>query len=89
MEEKNQHRLDGQLSLVGDHGRGGRPVCLKSTTQEFLFVFSTTLALAQESFFAGLTVGLTAAIGHDLGMKVAEITWISAGCSSVIPWPLY
>ncbi|KAE8163038.1 major facilitator superfamily domain-containing protein [Aspergillus tamarii] len=81
MEEKNQHRLDGQLSLVGDHGRGGRPVCLKSTTQEFLFVFSTTLALAQESFFAGLTVGLTAAIGHDLGMKVAEITWISAGCS--------
>lgn len=78
---KDQHALDEQLPPIGDRERGSRPICLKSTTQEFLFVLSTTIAFAQEAFFAGLTVGLTAVIGHDLGMNIAEITWISAGCS--------
>ena len=83
--EKDQHVRHNQLPPLDDHERGSRPICLKSTIQEFLFVISTTIAFAQESFFAGLTVGLTAVIGHDLGMSIAQITWITAGCSSVIP----
>lgn len=85
MGEKHQHDLDDQQPPAGDHKRGSRPICLKSTTQEFLFVIATTIAFAQESFFTGLTVGLTAVIGRDLDMTIAEITWISAGCSSVLP----
>ncbi|OQE13654.1 hypothetical protein PENFLA_c045G01055 [Penicillium flavigenum] len=81
MGEKQQHDLGDQLPPVGNHERGSRPICLKSTTQECLFVIATTIAFAQESFFTGLTVGLTAVIGRDLDMSIAEITWISAGCS--------
>jgi hypothetical protein len=81
----HQHNHGDQPSLVGEHERENRPVCLQSTAQEILFVLSTTAALAQGSVFAGSTIGATAIIGHDLGMKVAEITWISAGFSSVAP----
>ncbi|KAJ5427481.1 Major facilitator superfamily domain general substrate transporter [Penicillium cf. griseofulvum] len=80
MGEKSQHDLDDQLPLapIDDHDIGSRPTCLKSNTQEFLFVISTATALAQESFFIGLTVGLTAVIGNDLGMTIAEIAWINS-----------
>jgi hypothetical protein len=42
------------------------------TTQEFLFVIATTIAFAQESFFTGLTVGLTAVIASR-GLLVVKI----------------
>jgi hypothetical protein len=90
MGEKDQND-DDQLPLapIDDNKIGSRPTCLKSNTQEFLFVISATTALAQEAFFTGLIVGLTAVIGHDLGMNISEIAWISAGCSSVIPSLFY
>lgn len=56
-----------------------RPVSLNTPIQECLFVLSTTVGFAQEAFFNGITVGLTALIGRDLDMNIAEIAWISAG----------
>lgn len=60
-----------------------RPECFNSTFQECLFVLTATMAIGQISFFQGAIMGISAAIGRDLGMNAAEITWINAGCSYV------
>lgn len=61
-----------------------RPECFSSTLQECLFVLTTTMAIAQTSFFQGLVVVVSASIGEDLNMNSAEITWITAGVSYVL-----
>ncbi|KAJ5183963.1 hypothetical protein N7492_001579 [Penicillium capsulatum] len=58
-----------------------RPKCFQSTVKECLFVLTATMAIGQQSFFQGCIVGVTAAIGSDLHMNSAEITWINAGSS--------
>lgn len=62
-----------------------RPKCFNSTFQEVLFVLTATMAIGQQSFFQGCIVGVTASIGKDLHMNSAEITWINAGASYVLP----
>ncbi|KAL2353193.1 putative transporter [Cryomyces antarcticus] len=57
---------------------GGRPACFSSTFTEVLFVLTATMAIAMSSFTAGSTTVITSFIGRDLGMSIAEITWISS-----------
>jgi hypothetical protein len=62
---------------------GGRPECFSSTVQECLFVLTATMAIGQNSFYTGSITGVTAAIGRELKMNSAEITWINAGAAYV------
>ncbi|KAJ5101545.1 hypothetical protein NUU61_003767 [Penicillium alfredii] len=64
-----------------ESGYAQRPKCFNSTVQECLFVLTATMAIGQQSFFQGAIVGVTAAIGSDLNMNSAEVTWINAGAS--------
>lgn len=66
-----------------------RPKCFNSTFQEVLFVLTATMAIGQQTFFQGCIVGVTASIGKDLHMNSAEITWINAGASYVLPAIFY
>jgi hypothetical protein len=59
-----------------------RPECFSSTLQECAFVLTATLATAQTSLFGGLIVCITSHIAEDLGMSVAEVTWLSAAQAS-------
>ncbi|EEP81267.1 predicted protein [Uncinocarpus reesii 1704] len=61
--------------------KGERPACFSTTIQECIFVITTTMAIGQASFFTGMNIGVTAAIGEALNMSSAEITWITAGAS--------
>ncbi|QKX54473.1 uncharacterized protein TRUGW13939_01560 [Talaromyces rugulosus] len=75
-QEESGPPQDEQLRNPND-----RPECFSSTLQECLFVLTTTMAIAQTSFFQGLVVVVSASIGEDLNMNSAEITWITAGVS--------
>ena len=57
---------------------GSRPACFNSLFQECLFVLTTTVAVGQSSIFTGAILCMTNAIGEDLGMTAAEVTWINA-----------
>ncbi|EED17304.1 MFS multidrug transporter, putative [Talaromyces stipitatus ATCC 10500] len=75
-QEESGPRQGEQLRNPND-----RPECFSSTLQECLFVLTTTMAIAQTSFFEGLVLVVSASIGEDLNMSSAEITWITAGVS--------
>lgn len=60
---------------------GERPDVFKSTTQEVLFVFMATVAMATSTFLTGTTVIVTAAIGRDLNMSQSQISWIAAAAT--------
>ncbi|KAJ9610411.1 hypothetical protein H2200_005188 [Cladophialophora chaetospira] len=57
---------------------GSRPACFNSLFQECLFVLTTTVAVGQSSIFTGAILCMTNAIGEDLNMTAAEVTWINA-----------
>ncbi|KAF2210494.1 hypothetical protein CERZMDRAFT_113390 [Cercospora zeae-maydis SCOH1-5] len=59
-------------------GNSTRPACFKSTAQEIFFVLSATMAIAMSSLLQGSVTVTSAAIGTDLDMTTAEITWITA-----------
>lgn len=67
--------------LTDAERKGGRPACFRTTIQECVFVLTTTMAIGQSSFFSGLNIGVSAAIGQTLNMTSAEITWVTAGAS--------
>lgn len=60
---------------------GKRPACFSSTTQEFLFVLTATMAVAQSSIIIGVIGVVTSHIAIDLDMTQAEVTWITAASS--------
>ena len=66
------------LAPVESDPYGSRPACFKSLFQECLFVLTTTMAVGQSSIFTGAILCMTNAIGDDLGMTAAEVTWINA-----------
>lgn len=59
-------------------GLGQRPACFSSTTQEVSFVAQSTIAMSTTTFLVGASSIVTAAIGRDLNMTQAEISWIAA-----------
>jgi MFS family permease len=66
------------LTQVESNPYGSRPACFNSLFQECLFVLTTTMAVGQSSIFTGVILCMTNAIGEDLGMTAAEVTWINA-----------
>ena len=68
------HQEDGASS---DYGK--RPACFRNTAQEVLFVLTTTVAVGMNSIFGGSILCMTNAIGEDLSMNAAEVTWLWAG----------
>ena len=58
---------------------GQRPVWFRNTIQECLFVLTTTVAVGMNSIFGGAVLCMTNAIGRDLKMDSAQITWLWAG----------
>lgn len=58
---------------------GQRPKWFSSTTVECLFVLTTTFAVGMNSIFGGAILCMTNAIGPDLNMDSAEVTWLWAG----------
>ncbi len=58
---------------------GQRPKWFSSTTVECLFVLTTTFAVGMNSIFGGAILCMTNAIGPDLNMNSAEVTWLWAG----------
>src|ERR1700760_429108 len=69
---------DSPLTQVESNPYGSRPACFNSLFQECLFVLTTTMAVGQSSIFTGVILCMTNAIGEDLGMTAAEVTWINA-----------
>lgn len=59
-------------------GLGQRPACFSSTAQEVSFVTQSTIAMSTTTFLVGASSIVTAAIGRDLNMTQAEISWIAA-----------
>jgi hypothetical protein len=84
---QQDHEKDPGVTLT-ENDYTERPKCFNSTLQECLFVLTATMAIGQQSFFQGCIVGVTASIGTDLNMNSAEITWINAGASYVLPLSL-
>ncbi|ETI26121.1 hypothetical protein G647_02898 [Cladophialophora carrionii CBS 160.54] len=70
--------LGASLTQVDSDPYGSRPACFSSLFQECLFVLTTTIAVGQSSIFTGAILCMTNAIGEDLGMTAAEVTWINA-----------
>ena len=68
--------LDGEKS---NEQYGQRPKWFRNTTVECLFVLTTTFAVGMNSIFGGAILCMTNAIGHDLNMDSAEVTWLWAG----------
>ncbi|KIW65367.1 hypothetical protein PV04_07633 [Phialophora macrospora] len=66
------------LTHVESDPYGSRPACFNSLFQECLFVLTTTIAVGQSSIFTGAILCMTNAIGEDLDMTAAEVTWINA-----------
>lgn len=77
------HFLPLKSSSMDVDSSGGRPSCFSSTFKECAFVLTATLATAQTSLFGGLIVCISAHIADDIGMSVAEVTWLSAAQASV------
>jgi MFS family permease len=70
--------IGASLAAVESDPYGSRPTCFNSLFQECLFVLTTTVAVGQSSIFSGAILCMTNAMGEDLNMTAAEITWISA-----------
>ncbi len=70
--------IGSSLAPVETDSDGSRPACFNSLFQECLFVLTTTVAVGQSSIFTGAILCMTNAIGEDLGMTAAEVTWINA-----------
>lgn len=70
--------LGASLAPTESDPYGSRPACFNSVFQECLFVLTSTMAVGQSSIFSGAILCMTNAIGKDLDMTAAEVTWISA-----------
>ena len=76
---------DLSRSLVDDPDPNVRPKPFRSLVEECLFVFMVMMATASTTFVQGVVVINTAAIGRDLSMSPAQITWISAAIGYASP----
>jgi hypothetical protein len=61
-----------------------RPKIFKSTIQECLFVFTTSMALGTSTFWAGTSIVITAPIARSLNVASTEVTWIGASFAYVV-----
>lgn len=66
---------------IRNYNATSRPECFSSTLQECLFVLTATMCNGMSSFLYGVCTVITAQIGQDLNMTIAQITWISASSS--------
>lgn len=58
-----------------------RPAVFRSTLSEILFITVCTLAIASSSLLAGSVTVISNAVGDDLHMDQAEVTWLFSGPS--------
>jgi len=64
-----------------EDGYGARPACFKTTVQELLFVFITTMAMAMNAILSGTTTVIPYFVALDLHMSQAQLTWLTASSS--------
>jgi MFS family permease len=76
--EKQTTHLSTFSTSTDPANYGVRPPYFHSTLQECLFVLSCTLAVGMSSIFGGSILTITAAIGRDLSLSDAELTWLWA-----------
>jgi len=78
MSRDSDSKIESQISDSEAPDPNKRPECFRSTLQECLFVFTTTMAVGMTTFLMGAVTIISSFVGRDLGMTTAEITWMNA-----------